>query len=283
MNARRQAPERRITAPGPQLRPVAPAGTIACPACGRRFVAERYRAELNVCVDCGHHGAVPAVQRVAQLADTRTIEPVDIDTGNRDPLHFDDGLPYPAQLNRARERTGMDDVFAVARVHIGGVPTVVACMEFGFLGGSLGSAAGEMFAQACDIAVRDRRPLVAVCVSGGARMQEGIASLAQMARCSVGVSAVAAAGLPYVAVLGDPCFGGVSASFAAQADVLIAEPGARIGFAGGRVIEQAAHERLPDGFQTAEFLLAHGMVDMVVPRQGLRPTVGRLLRFFTAA
>lgn len=283
MSARRQAPERRITAPGPQLRPVAPAGTVACVACGRRFVADRYRAELNVCTDCGHHGAVPAVQRVAQLADTRTIEPVDTGIDIRDPLHFDDGQPYSAAIDRARERTGMDDAFAVARADIKGVPAMLACMEFGFLGGSLGSAAGEMFAQACDIAVAEHRALVAVCVSGGARMQEGIASLAQMARCSVGVSAVAAARLPYVAVLGDPCFGGVSASFAAQADVIIAEPGARIGFAGGRVIEQAAHERLPEGFQTAEFLLAHGMVDMVVTRQLLRPTIGRLLHAYTAA
>lgn len=283
MSARRQAPERRITAPGPQLRPVAPAGTIACPACGRRFVADRYRAELNVCTDCGHHGAVAAVQRVAQLADARSIEPVDLAVESRDPLHFDDGQPYAGALVRARERTGMDDAFAVALAEIAGVPAVLACMEFGFLGGSLGSAAGEMFAQACEIAVDGRRALVSVCVSGGARMQEGIASLAQMARCSVGVSAVAAARLPYIAVLGDPCFGGVSASFAAQADVIIAEPGARIGFAGGRVIEQAAHERLPEGFQTAEFLLAHGMVDMVVARRRLRSTVGRLLRMYTAS
>jgi acetyl-CoA carboxylase carboxyl transferase subunit beta len=203
--------------------------------------------------------------------------------GDRDPLHFDDGLPYPHQVARARERTGMEDAFAVATADINGVPAVLACMEFRFLGGSLGSAAGELFTQACEIACRDDRALVAVCVSGGARMQEGIASLAQMARCSVGVAAVARAGLPYIAVLGDPCFGGVSASFAAQADVIVAEPGARLGFAGGRVIEQAAHEQLPEGFQTAEFLLAHGMVDMVLPRRRQRSTIGRLLRMYSSA
>jgi acetyl-CoA carboxylase carboxyl transferase subunit beta len=156
-------------------------------------------------------------------------------------------------------------------------------MDFGFMGGSLGSAAGEAFAQACELAVAERRALVAVCTSGGARMQEGIASLAQMARCSVGTAQVAAANLPYIAVLADPCFGGVTASFATQADVIVAEPGARIGFAGGRVIEQATHDRLPDGFQTAEFLLAHGMVDMVVDRRALRSVLVRLLSAYGGA
>jgi acetyl-CoA carboxylase carboxyl transferase subunit beta len=137
-----------------------------------------------------------------------------------------------------------------------------------------------MFARACETAVAERRALVAVCTSGGARMQEGIASLAQMARCSVGVSQVAAARLPYVSVLADPCFGGVTASFATEADVIIAEPGARIGFAGGRVIEQATHSSLPEGFQTAEFLVAHGMVDAVVDRRALRSVLVKLLSAF---
>jgi acetyl-CoA carboxylase carboxyl transferase subunit beta len=175
----------------------------------------------------------------------------------------------------------VDEVFTVARCTMGGVPVALACMEFEFLGGSLGSAAGETFARACEIAVAERRALVAVCSSGGARMQEGIVSLAQMARCTAAVSTVAAASLPYLAVLADPCFGGVTASFATQADVIVAEPGARIGFAGGRVIEQATHERLPEGFQTAEFLLGHGMVDMVVDRRGLRAVLCRLLQAFT--
>lgn len=282
VTARRQAPERRIAAPGPDMRPVAPAGTVSCPACGRRFVAERFRAELNVCSQCGHHARVSAAERIAQLADPRSARLLDTVSGDRDPLGFDDGTPYPAQVVRARERTGVDEVFSVARAEVGGVPAVLATMDFAFLGGSLGSAAGEMFTQGCEVAVAERRALVTVCTSGGARMQEGIASLAQMARCSVGVAAVAGAKLPYIAVLGDPCFGGVSASFAAQADVIVAEPGARIGFAGGRVIEQAAHEYLPDGFQTAEFLLAHGMVDMVVSRSQLRPTLSGLLELYTA-
>ena len=282
VTARRQAPSRRVIAPGPQLRPVAPAGTVSCPSCGRRYVFERYKAALNVCLDCGHHGTVPAVQRIAQLADSRSIEPIDFEISDRDPLHFDDGVPYPARVARARERTGIEEAFAVARARITDVPVVIASMDFAFLGGSLGSAAGETFARACEVAVAERRALVAVCTSGGARMQEGIASLAQMARCSSGVATVARAGLPYISMLGDPCFGGVTASFAVQSDVIIAEPRARIGFAGGRVIEQATHDKLPEGFQTAEFLVAHGMIDMVVHRAQLHETIGRLLHLYGA-
>jgi acetyl-CoA carboxylase carboxyl transferase subunit beta len=238
---------------------------------------ERHERALRVCSACGRHARVPAPQRVVQLADKGSLAVVDIRLDDRDPLHFDDGVPYLRRVATARAESGVDEVFTVARATIGGVPVMLACMDFDFLGGSLGSAAGEMFARACETAVAERRALVAVCTSGGARMQEGIASLAQMARCSVGVSQVAAAGLPYISVLADPCFGGVTASFATEADVIIAEPGARIGFAGGRVIEQATYSSLPEGFQTAEFLLAHGMVDAVVDRRALRPVLGKLL------
>jgi acetyl-CoA carboxylase carboxyl transferase subunit beta len=223
---------------------------------------------------------VPAAQRIAQLADQRSIEHLEFEVGDRDPLEFDDGVPYPTRVAAARERTGIDEAFQVARVTISEIPAVLACMDFAFLGGSLGSAAGEIFARSCELAVDEERALVAVCASGGARMQEGIAALAQMARCSTGVDVVMRAGLPYISVLSDPCFGGVTASFAVQADVILAEPGARIGFAGGRVIEQATHDRLPDGFQTAEFLLAHGMLDAVVERRRLRSTLATLLSMF---
>lgn len=278
----RRAPLRQLRAPGPRLEPLAPDGTLACRGCGRRFVTQRYDAALRVCPWCGHHGAVPARQRLTQLADPGSESPVDVgELGDRDPLHFDDGVPYPQRVAAARKGTGLQEVFALARATVGGVPVLIAAMDFGFLGGSLGSAAGEMFARGCEAAVAERRALIAVCSSGGARMQEGIASLAQMARCSSGVSRVAEARLPYISILADPCFGGVTASFAVQADVIIAEPRARIGFAGGRVIEQASHDRLPDGFQTAEFLLAHGMVDAVVERAALRETATQLLRAFT--
>jgi len=243
----------------------------------RAPLRRRFERALRVCGSCGTHARVPALLRVRQLADRGSLQLVPIVLDDRDPLQFDDGVPYPVRLAQARVETDSDEVFTIARATVGDVPAMLACMDFGFMGGSLGSAAGETFAQACELAVAERRALVAVCTSGGARMQEGIASLAQMARCSVGVSMVAGAGLPYISVLADPCFGGVTASFATQADVIIAEPRARIGFAGGRVIEQATHDKLPEGFQTAEFLLAHGMVDMVVDRRALRPVLMRLL------
>jgi acetyl-CoA carboxylase carboxyl transferase subunit beta len=246
-------------------------------ACSRSFVSERFDHNLRVCSACGHHAMLPASVRAAQLADPGSLEVVALELGDRDPLGFNDGAPYPERVAAARTKTGIEEAFLIARARLTEVPVVLACMEFGFLGGSLGSAAGEAFAQACEIAVAQRRPLIAVCTSGGARMQEGIASLAQMARCSVGVSAVGAAGLPYISILADPCFGGVTASFAVQADVIIAEPRARIGFAGGRVIELATQSKLPEGFQTAEFLLTHGMIDTVVHRSGLRDAIGRLL------
>ena len=276
-------PARPLAAPGPRPRPVAPAGTVECRGCGRRFVEARFEKHLRVCPNCGRHAAVPALTRAHQLADGGTLEVVRMDIADRDPLGFDDGVPYPSRVAQARERTKLDETFLVATATVGSVPVVLACMDFGFLGGSLGSAAGEQFARACDIAVAQGRALIAVCTSGGARMQEGIASLAQMARCSAGVVAVGRARLPYISVLADPCFGGVTASFAVQADVILAEPHARIGFAGGRVIEQASHDRLPEGFQTSEFLLAHGMVDAVVERGVLRETVVRLLVGFSAS
>jgi acetyl-CoA carboxylase carboxyl transferase beta subunit len=237
----------------------------------------RWEEQLRVCPHCGHHARVPARLRITQLADPGTVEAIELVARDTDPLHFDDGIPYPERLRSARNATGSSDAVVLATAEIGGVPSVVVSMEFAFMGGSLGSAAGEAFALGCDVAVAQRRAVVAVCVSGGARMQEGIVALAQMARCTVGTSALAAAALPYLTILADPCFGGVTASFATQADVILAEPRARIGFAGGRVIEQATYERLPEGFQTAEFLLAHGMIDQVVDRAHLRATVGRLL------
>jgi len=268
---------RALPQPGPRLQRTVAPGTVACSGCGRRGVGERHERALRVCAACGRHAPVPAPVRCAQIADPGTLEIVPLSIGDRDPLHFDDGVPYAQRVAAARRATGVDEVFTVARCEVGGVAALLACMDFAFLGGSLGSAAGEMFARACETAVAERRALIAVCTSGGARMQEGIASLAQMARCSVGVAMVAAARLPYVSVLADPCFGGVTASFATEADVIVAEPGARIGFAGGRVIEQATYDRLPDGFQTAEFLLAHGLVDMVVDRRALRSVLGKLL------
>lgn len=277
---RRRDAGRPLAPPGPRPRPMAPPGTIECAGCGRRFVGTRFERQLRVCDDCGRHAPVPAQVRAGQLGDPHTIEVVPLRLKDRDPLQFNDGIPYPSRVAEARRRTGLHEAFVIARASITSTPVLLACMDFAFLGGSLGSAAGELFARGCEIAVSERRALVCVCTSGGARMQEGIVALAQMARCTAAVSAVHDTRLLHVSVLADPCFGGVTASFAVQADVILAEPHARIGFAGGRVIEQASHDRLPDGFQSAEFLLTHGMIDAVVERWALRDSVGRLLRAF---
>jgi acyl-CoA carboxylase subunit beta len=283
LRRRTQHEPRQLPAPGPRLRPVAPPGTVTCSACSRRFVAERFETQMGVCAECGHHAPVTAPGRIAQLADSGTIEMLQFDDlGPRDPLNFDDGARYEERLSEAQRKTGLHETFCVARAAITKQPVVIAAMDFAFLGGSLGIVAGEIFARACDIAVAEQRALVAVCVSGGARMQEGIASLAQMARCSNGIVTLAAARLPYISILGDPCFGGVTASFATQADVILAEPQARIGFAGGRVIEQATHGKLPPDFQSAEFLLDHGMVDAVVDRREIKGVIGNLLIALTS-
>jgi acetyl-CoA carboxylase carboxyl transferase subunit beta len=261
---------------------MASAEALLCEACGRRFLRPTLDALMRVCDVCGHHNRMPVSLRLAHLLDPGWTS-VDSESGE------DAEIPdvyarssYRERVAQARRTSGVQEAVVVTRGRLRGRPVVVACMDFGFLGGSLGSSAGEAFARACEVACRERRPLVSVCTSGGARMQEGIAALAQMGRCTAAVALVARSGLPYISVLADPCFGGVTASFATQADVLLAEPRARIGFAGGRVIHQVTHQVLPDGFQTAEFLLQHGMLDAVVPRRDLRDTVGTLLSALTS-
>lgn len=259
------------------------AAAVVCPGCRRNVLRRRWEEALCVCLYCGHHAPVPAGLRLAQLADPGTLERCPLEVPIYDPLGFDDGQPYPARVAAARRQTGEDEAMVVGRATIAGVPCVVAAMEFRFLGGSLGMGTGDLFLHACDLAMAEERALVAVCTSGGARMQEGVAALLQMARCSAGTSGLRRHRLPYVAVLADPCYGGVLASFAAQADVLLAEPGARIGFAGRRVVEEAAGETLPPDFQTAEAIVEWGMVDAVVPRHRLRATLGAVLRALTQA
>ncbi len=281
MSAGAPVPRRHLPAPGPQPQPMLPPGTFTCPQCQRKTLEERFVQALRVCPSCGHHARVPASERLMQLADADTLTTVPLDFPIVDPLAFDDGVPYRERVLKARTSTGLGDAFAVGTCTIGGHPVVVAAMEFSFFGGSLGQSAGDSFLRACSIARDEHRALIAVCTSGGARMQEGIVSLSQMARCSAGVVALGHENLPYITVLTDPCYGGVTASFATQGDVIIAEPHARIGFAGGRVIEQATYDKLPHGFQTAEFLLAHGMLDAVVARAMLQKTLGTTLAALT--
>ncbi|RKE23211.1 acetyl-CoA carboxylase, carboxyltransferase subunit beta [Streptomyces sp. TLI_171] len=254
-----------------------PADWVRCAGCAALVYGRRWTRALHVCPDCGHHGRLSAAQRLDQLLDPGTAEEIDAVPALHDPLDFVDSRPYQDRLDQARADTGLSDAVLCAAGTVEGQPCVVAVMDFRFLGGSLGCAVGALITHAARTSLERRVPLVLVTASGGARMQEGVLSLMQMAKTAQAMAELDEAGILTVSVITDPTYGGVAASFATLADVILAEPGARMGFAGPRVIEQTTGEKLPEGFQTAEFLLAHGMVDDVVPRVGLRPVLGRLL------
>ncbi|MGP3952935.1 acetyl-CoA carboxylase carboxyl transferase subunit alpha [Streptomyces sp. 7N604] len=240
-------------------------------------VRQAVRQTLNVCPDCGWHAHLTAHQRLDQLLDPGTASPVDHVESLHDPLEFTDTRPYADRLDEARAATGLREAVVCVTGRIEDRPVVVAVMDFRFLGGSLGCGVGALITEAARTSLRQRIPLLLVTASGGARMQEGVLSLMQMAKTAQALAELDEAGILTVSLVTDPTYGGVAASFATLTDVIIAEPGARLGFAGPRVIEQTTGERLPEGFQTAEFLLEHGMVDDVVPRSVLRPVLGRLL------
>lgn len=248
-----------------------------CPACQRMIFHRDLDANQRVCPQCDHHLRVGPEFRFRQLFGEGGYERLALPEVPADPLKFRDSKRYVDRLKEARQRTGGGDAIEVACGRLGEVAVVVAVMDFAFMGGSMGTAVGEGFIAAAREAVRRRAAFVVFTASGGARMQEGALSLMQMARTTIAVSEVKEAGLPYVVVLTDPTTGGVTASFAMLGDIHIAEPGAVIGFAGARVIEQTIRERLPDGFQRAEYLLEHGMIDMVVHRFQLRDTLARVL------
>jgi acetyl-CoA carboxylase carboxyl transferase subunit beta len=252
-------------------------GWLLCGGCREMVYRKRFERSGHVCQACGWHGPLTAPQRLAQLCDQGTADVLHFAVGDYDPLQFTDSRPYPARLRDARDRTGLAEAVLCARGSIGGHRAVLAIMDFRFLGGSLGSAVGEAITQAAELALAERTPLILVTASGGARMQEGVLALMQMAKTSQALGQLDQAGILTVSVITDPTYGGVAASFATLPDVIIAEPGARLGFAGRRVIEQTIGQELPPDFQTAEFLLAHGVVDMVKPRPRLRATLTRLL------
>jgi acetyl-CoA carboxylase carboxyl transferase subunit beta len=254
-----------------------------CPACGQMIFHRELEKNLRVCQHCGHHLRLAATERFAMLFDERAYQTIETKAPVHDPLKFRDQKKYADRLRDAQAKTGRNDAIAVAHGRIGGASAVVAVLDFAFLGGSMGIAVGEGLLAAADLAREKRAPLIVVTSSGGARMQEGIYSLMQMARTTIAVEELRSARVPYIVVLADPTTGGVSASFAMLGDVAIAEPGAIIGFAGARVIEQTIREKLPEGFQRAEYLLDHGMVDMVVHRQDLRATLARLLNLLAGA
>lgn len=255
-------------------------GWKLCRGCQALIYGRRWQRNLGVCPNCGRHAQISATERLRQLTDPGSVELLPVPRTATDPLRFVDRMPYRDRLIAARADTGLQEAVVCARAEIQGRPAVLAIMDFQFLGGSLGTAVGEQITLAAEDALRTRTPLVLVTASGGARMQEGVLSLMQMAKTAQALAALDEAGVLTVTIATDPTYGGVAASFATLTDMIFIEPGARMGFAGPRVIEQTTGASLPPGFQTAEFLLEHGLVDGVLPRAGLRPTLGRLLRAF---
>jgi acetyl-CoA carboxylase carboxyl transferase subunit beta len=255
---------------------------IKCPETGEMVFHRDLEANLWVVPGSGYHMRMPAKRRLETLFDGGLYEALPLPGVPLDPLKFRDERRYTDRLKDARAKTGRDDAVIVGKGTLDGLSLVAAVQDFEFMGGSLGMAAGEALIAGLDAARNAGTPFVLFAASGGARMQEGILSLMQMPRTTVAVAALKEAGLPYVVVLTNPTTGGVTASYAMLGDVHIAEPGALIGFAGPRVIEQTIREKLPEGFQRAEYLHAHGMIDMVVKRQDLRATLSRLLRLMTA-
>lgn len=251
-----------------------------CDGCAALLYRKRLRRNLDVCPECGSHARLDAPDRVAQLTDPDSFTPLPERAARVDPIGFVDAVPYPHRLTAARAGTGLDEAVLCGTARIGGHPVALAVMDFRFLGGSLGCAVGELITLAAERALADEVPLVLVTASGGARMQEGALSLMQMATVSQAIAGLREAGLLTVSVITDPTYGGVAASFATNTDVVLAESGARMGFAGPRVIRQVTGATLPEGFQTAEFLLRHGQIDLVVPRHALR---GRLTALLAAA
>jgi acetyl-CoA carboxylase carboxyl transferase subunit beta len=253
-----------------------------CPSCGQMIFRRDLEAALNVCTHCSHHMPLEPKRRLAQLFDDARSERREPPRPVVDPLRFRDRKRYTDRLREAQSSTGERDALVAAHGTVGGHPTVIAVFDFRFIGGSMGMAVGDAILAAADAAVQLKAPLVIVTATGGARMQEGALSLMQMARTTIAVDRVKEAGLPYIAVLTNPTTGGVTASFAMLGDVAIAEPGAIIGFAGARVIEDTIRQKLPEGFQRAEYLLDHGMLDMVVPRKELRDWLARLIGLLVA-
>ena len=251
---------------------------VKCPGCRQAIWKADLEANLNVCPKCQHHFAMDARERVASLLEPG-YELVDQGLRSTDPLNFADIKPYKQRLEQGRRQTGLDDAILNAVGELGPIPVVLSVMEYAFAGGSMGAVVGETIARAVDRSLAGRKPLIIVTASGGARMQEGIVSLLQMAKISSGLAELDDARIPYICVLTHPTYGGVTASFAMLGDLNVAEPNALIGFAGPRVIEQTIRQKLPEGFQRSEFLLEKGFLDSVVSRKKLKSYLIRALEF----
>src|SRR5919108_4342519 len=254
---------------------------VKCPSCSQIIYNKDLAASLSVCTKCGHHFRISAADRLRSLFDGGWKE-YDRGLTSTDPLKFTDTKPYHKRLDASIASTGMKDAVLTATGRINGIESVVAAMEYSFIGGSMGVVVGEKITRAIERAIAGRLPLIIVSCSGGARMMEGALSLMQMAKISGALARLDRAGLPYISVLTDPTTGGVTASFAMLGDLNIAEPKAQIGFAGPRVIEQTIRQKLPEGFQRSEFLLEKGMIDLVVDRRELKQAIANALRFMGA-
>ncbi len=251
---------------------------VKCPSCEAMLFRKELNRNHRVCHHCDHHLRMSVDARLSMLFDDGQYKKLNLPDTPDDPLYFKDRKRYSDRLKSSRKKTGRDDAIVVAAGHLHGIKAVIAAFDFSFMGGSMGMAVGNGILAAAERAVADECPMIAIPSSGGARMQEGALSLMQMPRTIIAVNKLRDAGLPYIVILADPTTGGVSASFAMMGDIHIAEPGAQIGFAGKRVIKETIGEDLPDGFQTAEYLLDHGMVDMVTPRAEHREKLAHIIR-----
>lgn len=258
-----------------------PSHWVKCPECESLMFFKEVENQKHVCPKCNFHMRIGANRRIEMLSDEGSFVEHDKDLIPTDPLQFTDKKPYKQRLEEAFVKTGRSSSIVSGTCKIGGIPVELVVFDFSYMGGSLGSVEGEKIVRAVDRAIKARHGVIIVSASGGARMQESTFSLMQMAKTSAALKRLDSQGLPYISLLTDPTFGGVSASFAFLGDILIAEPGALIGFAGARVIKQTIGADLPEGFQRAEFLLEHGSIDMVVERTNLRQTMHDLLKMFT--
>ena len=255
---------------------------VKCPGCSQLIYSKDLEASLNVCPKCAHHFRIGAAERLRALFDNGCYKEHFANLTSNDPLQFTDTRPYRDRLKSTIDATGLKDSVIVGTGSLDGIDVVVAAMEYAFIGGSMGVVAGEKITRAIEMALDGRQPVIVISCSGGARMMEGALSLMQMAKVSAALARLDRARLPYISVLTDPTTGGVTASFAMLGDLNIAEPKALIGFAGPRVIEQTIRQKLPEGFQRSEFLVEHGMLDIVVDRRDLKATIARALRFMRA-
>jgi acetyl-CoA carboxylase carboxyl transferase subunit beta len=256
---------------------------VKCEGCRQIIWKKDLEDNLNVCPKCGKHFRIDARTRLANLFDNGEYETFSDNLSSTDPLKFVDLKPYSERLKRAQEDTGLTDAVINGRGKLNGRPIIISAMEYSFIGGSMGSVVGEVITRAVELALESKEPLIIISASGGARMMEGVLSLMQLAKISAALARLDEARVPYISVLTDPTTGGVTASFAMLGDLNTAEPGALIGFAGPRVIEQTIRQKLPAGFQRSEFLLEHGMLDAVVHRKEMKPYIARALDFMMPA